>query len=140
LPEYDPENIFARILRGEIPCHKIYEDESNLGLMDIMPRGMGHCLVIPKVPVRNILDAPDSVLSTLYTTVAKVGRAAKSAYDADGLTIQQFNETAGGQMIFHMHVHIIPRFEGVALRPHSGEMEKPEILAQGAERIRAFLT
>lgn len=137
---YDSENVFAKILRGELPCHKIYEDEWNFGIMDIMPRGEGHCLVIPKAPVRNLLDASDEVLIRLYPAIAKVGRAAKSAFNADGLTIQQFNEAAGGQIVFHLHVHIIPRFDGVKLRPHTGEMEDNAILAAGADKISQALS
>jgi len=136
---YDSNNVFAKILRGEMPCQRIYEDEHNLGFMDIMPRCEGHCLVIPKEPARNILDVSDAALGRLHVAVAKVARAAKAAFGADGLTIQQFNETAGGQVVFHLHVHILPRFEGVALRPHTGAMEKPEILAANAEKIRAAL-
>lgn len=139
MSSYDQDNIFAKILRGEMPCHKIYEDDANFGFMDIMPRGDGHCLVIPKAPVRNILDASDGVLSALYPAVAKVSRAAKQAFDADGLTIQQFNEPAGGQIVFHLHVHVIPRFEGIKLRPHTGEMADGGILASQAEKIRAVL-
>lgn len=137
--DYDTDNIFAKILRGEIPCQKIYEDDDNFAFMDIMPRGDGHCLVIPKAPVRNILDADDAVLSKLYPAVATVARAARKAFAADGLTIQQFNEPAGGQVVFHMHVHVIPRFAGVSLRPHTGDMEKPDVLAANAEKIRAAL-
>lgn len=137
--DYDPDNVFAKILRGEMPCHQIYEDQHNFAFMDIMPRGDGHCLVIPKAPVRNILDADDAVLTALYPAVAKVARAAKQAFDADGLTIQQFNEPAGGQVVFHMHVHIIPRFADVSLRPHTGDMEKDEVLAANAEKIREAL-
>lgn len=137
---YDSDNVFAKILRGELPCHKIYEDEWNFGLMDIMPRGEGHCLVIPKAPVRNLLDASDEVLEKLYPAVARVARAAKTAFNADGLTVQQFNEAAGGQVVFHMHVHIIPRFEGVNLRPHTGEMEDNALLAASAEKMRQVLS
>ncbi len=137
--QYDDSNIFAKILRGELPCHKIYEDADNFAFMDIMPRGPGHCLVLPKAPVRNILDAPDDVLERLYPAVSKVARAAKAAFAADGVTIQQFNEQAGGQVVFHMHVHVIPRFAGVSLQPHSGQMEKPDILAENAARIRKAL-
>jgi histidine triad (HIT) family protein len=136
---YDPQNIFARILRGELPAEKLYEDEATLAFMDIMPRADGHCLVIPKAPVRNLLDASSSDLASLYAAVQKVGRAAMSGMDADGLTIQQFNESAGGQVVFHMHVHILPRHEGVSLRPHTGEMAKPEVLAANAAKIRAAL-
>lgn len=136
---YDANNIFARILRGELPCHKIFEDGDNFAFMDIMPRGPGHCLVIPKAPVRNLLDAPDSVLARLQPAVAKIARAAKAAFAADGVTINQYNEQAGGQVVFHLHVHVIPRFAGVALKPPAAGMEKPGVLAEHAEKIRAAL-
>ncbi|MEZ5872298.1 MAG: HIT family protein [Nitratireductor sp.] len=139
MTSYDTNNIFAKILRGEIPCHKIFEDDHNFAFMDIMPRGDGHCLVIPKAPIRNILDADDTALAALYPAIARVARAAKTAFNADGLTIQQFNEPAGGQVVFHMHVHVIPRFLGISLRPHTGEMEKPDVLAAHAAKIRNAL-
>ena len=136
---YDDTNVFAKILRGELPSHKIYEDAETFAFMDIMPRGDGHCLVIPKQPSRNILDADAASLATLIASVQKVSRAVVKAFSADGVTVQQFNEPAGGQIVFHLHFHVIPRFDGVALRPHSGEMEKPEILAANAGKIRAAL-
>lgn len=132
---YDPENIFTKILRGDLPAHRVYEDEHTYAFMDIMPRGDGHCLVIPKEGARNILDVkPDSLNATMQT-VQRIARAVMKAFDADGVTIQQFNETAGGQMVFHLHFHIIPRFEGVSLKPHSGQMERPDVLAAHAEKI-----
>lgn len=134
-PSYDNDNVFAKILRGEMPCHKIYEDDDTFAFMDIMPRGDGHCLVIPKRPARNILDVSPEDLASVMATVQKVSAAAIEAFGADGLTIQQFNEQAGGQVVFHLHVHIIPRFEGVKLRPHTGEMENQEILKQNAEKL-----
>ena len=136
---YDDTNVFAKILRGELPSHKIYEDAETFAFMDIMPRGDGHCLVIPKTPSRNILDADPQSLATLIASVQKVSRAVVKAFSADGVTVQQFNEPAGGQIVFHLHFHVIPRFDGIALRPHSGEMEKPEILAANAGKIRAAL-
>lgn len=136
---YMPDNVFARILRGELPAHKVYEDDDVLAIMDIMPRADGHTLVIPKVPARNILDIEPDALATLYKGVQKVAIAVKRAMAADGLTIQQFNEPAGGQVVFHIHVHILPRWDGVALRPHTGEMAQPEVLAAHAERIRGAL-
>jgi histidine triad (HIT) family protein len=135
---YDDGNVFARILRGEIPCHKVYEDEATLAFMDIMPRGEGHTLVIPKAPARNILDADPQGLADVIKTVQKVARAVKQAFSADGVTIQQFNEAAGGQVVFHLHVHVIPRFEGVAMKP-PGTMGDPEALARNANKIRAAL-
>ena len=136
---YDSQNVFAKILRGELPCHKVYEDEATLAFMDVMPRADGHVLVIPKTPSRNILDvAPDDLCAT-YRTVQKIARAAKAAMGADGLTIQQFNEGAGGQVVFHLHVHVLPRWNGVPLRPHTGQMADQAVLREQAERIRAAL-
>ena len=136
---YDKNNVFAKILRGELPSHKLYEDDETFVLMDIMPRGDGHCLVIPKKPARNILDVEEDSLAAVMRTVQKLARATKAAFNADGVTIQQFNEQAGGQVVFHLHVHIIPRFEGVPLRPHTGEMADNAVLAEQAEKIRAQL-
>ena len=136
---YDPHNVFAKILRGELPCHKVHEDEHTLALMDIMPRGDGHTLVIPKNPARNLLDVAEADLSNTIIAVQRIARAAKTAMKADGVTIQQFNETAGGQVVFHLHFHIIPRWDGVALRPHTGEMAPSEKLQAQAKLIRAAL-
>ena len=136
---YQDDNIFAKILRGEIPSHKLYEDADTFAFMDIMPRGDGHCLVIPKKPSRNLLDVEEDSLAAVARTTQKLARAVLSAFSADGVTVQQFNEPAGGQVVFHLHFHIIPRFEGVPLRPHTGEMEKPEILAANAEKIKSAL-
>ncbi|MBD3844984.1 HIT family protein [Bosea sp. SSUT16] len=136
---YDPSNVFAKILRGELPSQTVYEDAETLAIMDIMPRADGHVLVLPKAACRNIFDAPPEALKAVALTTQKLSHAVKAAFDADGLTIQQFNESAGGQVVFHLHVHVMPRFEGVALRPHTGAMEKPEILAAHAEKIRAAL-
>lgn len=135
---YDSNNIFARILRGELPAHPIYEDADTFALMDIMPRGAGHCLVIPRKPARNILDADPESLAAVIKTVQKICGAVVKAFAAPGVTVQQFNEEAGGQVVFHLHFHVIPRFDGVALKP-PGTMEKPEILAANAEKIRAAL-
>jgi histidine triad (HIT) family protein len=107
--------------------------------MDIMPRGDGHVLVIPKVPARGLLDISPADLATFMTRVQKVAAAVKAGMKADGLTIQQFNESAGGQVVFHLHVHVLPRWEGVSLKPHSGAMEKPEVLKAHADKIRAAL-
>ncbi|MEP4032122.1 MULTISPECIES: HIT family protein [Stappiaceae] len=138
-PAYDDQNVFAKIMRGEIPSHKIYEDDKTLVIMDIMPRGDGHVLVIPKAPSRNILDIATEDLNAVMATAQKMARAVIKAFDADGTTIQQFSEPAGGQVVFHTHVHVIPRFEGVALRPHTGEMADNDVLAANAEKIRAAL-
>jgi histidine triad (HIT) family protein len=139
MADYDPENVFAKILRGEFPCHKVHEDDDTLVIMDIMPRGDGHVLVIPKAPSRNILDIETRDLAALYATVQRIARAAIGAFGAEGVTIQQFNEPAGGQVVFHTHVHVIPRHAGVALKPHSGEKADNAVLAAQAEKLRAAL-
>lgn len=136
---YDPNNIFAKVLRGEIPSHKIYEDEHTLAFMDVMPQVDGHCLVIPKVGSRNLLDAELSTLTPLMATVQKVARATKVAFNADGLQIRQYNEPAAGQTVFHLHFHILPLNEGQTLRPHSGKMADHGLLAKQAEKIRNAL-
>ncbi|WP_271896522.1 HIT family protein [Candidatus Phyllobacterium onerii] len=136
---YDANNIFAKILRGEIPSHKLYEDEGTYAFMDVMPQGKGHCLAITKAPFRNILDVDQASLSAVITTTQKLARAVKTAFDADGVTVIQFNEPAAGQTVFHLHFHVIPRFDGVALRPHTGEMEDQNVLAENAEKIRQAL-
>ena len=139
LPVYDAANIFAKILRGEMPAHKIYEDADTFAFMDIMPRADGHCLVIPKGPARNVFDATPDQLAACARTVQRLSRAAMSAFAADGITIQQFNEQAGGQVVFHLHYHVLPRHAGVNLKPHTGQMEKPEILLANAAKLRAAL-
>lgn len=136
---YQNDNIFAKILRGEIPSHKLYEDSETVAFMDVMPQGKGHCLVIPKRAARNMLDADQAMLTAVIDTTQKLAIAVKKAFDADGVQIVQFNEAASGQTVFHLHFHVIPRFEGVALRPHSGPMEDQGVLAQNAEKIRAAL-
>ena len=136
---YDDQNVFAKILRAEMPAHKIYEDDQTLAFMDIMPRGDGHALVIPKQPARNLLDASDEILAAVASTSRKIAHAAMVAFDADGVTVQQFNEPAGGQVVFHYHVHVIPRFGGVALLPHTGEMADGDVLKEHAEKLRAAL-
>jgi histidine triad (HIT) family protein len=136
---YDPANIFAKILRGELPAHKVFEDADTLAMMDIMPRSDGHCLVIPKTAARNVLDATPAQLGACLLTVQRISRAAMIAYAAQGITIQQFNEAAGGQVVFHLHYHVLPRHSGVQLRPHTGQMEKPDVLAAHAEKLRQAL-
>ena len=137
---YDTNNIFAKILRGELPCHKVYEDDHVLAFLDIMPRAPGHVLVLPKAPARNLLDVSPEDLAHVMRVSQKVARAAVKAFGADGITVQQFNESAGGQVVFHLHVHVVPREAGVAMKPPASEMEKPEILAANAEKLREALT
>ncbi len=137
---YDTDNVFARILRGELPSHTVYEDEATVAIMDIMPRADGHVLVIPKAACRNVLDAPPEAMQAVALTTQRLARAVKAAFAADGVTIQQFNEAAGGQVVFHLHVHVIPRHDGVAMRPHTGAMADAEVLKANAEKIRLALT
>jgi histidine triad (HIT) family protein len=136
---YDPDNVFAKILRGEMPAHKVYEDAETLAFMDIMPRCAGHTLVIPKTPARNLLDASPAQLAACMRTVQKVSVAVMKAFDATGITLQQFNEPSGGQVVFHLHFHVMPRWEGASLGPHTGKMEKQEVLAGNAEKVRKAL-
>ncbi|WP_299356134.1 HIT family protein [uncultured Shimia sp.] len=135
---YDTDNIFAKILRGEIPSERLYEDDETYALMDIMPRADGHCLVIPKTPCRNMLDASHGQLSACMNTVQKLSAACMTGFDADGITLQQFNEAPGGQEIFHLHFHILPRYEGIKLRP-PGQMADFAVLKTQADKIRAAL-
>ena len=137
---YDDSNIFAKILRGEIPSIRVYEDDAVVAFMDVMPQAEGHTLVLPKAPSRNLLDAKSATLAPLMAAVQKVARAVKAAFNADGVTVIQFNEPAAGQTVFHLHVHVIPRFEGVPLKPHTGKMEDAAALQASAEKIRKALT
>lgn len=136
---YDPKNIFAAILKGQLPSHKVYEDELTYAFMDIMPRADGHVLVIPKAPSRNILDMENEDLAAVARTIKKVALAARETFKADGVTILQANESAGGQVVFHTHFHVLPRWNGVPLRPAAQEVASPELLATQAEQLRKAL-
>lgn len=139
MPSYDPNNIFAKILRGELPSYKVYEDDKTLAFLDIMPRSPGHTLVLPKAPARNILDIGADDLAHVMMTAQKIAKAAMTVFSADGITIQQFNEGAGGQVVFHLHVHVIPRKTGVVMKPPASEKEKPEVLAEHAKALAAAI-
>ena len=139
MPSYDNNNIFAKILRGELPCYKVYEDEKCLAFLDIMPRAPGHMLVLPKAPARNLLDAAPEDLAAVAQAAQKVAKAAMQVFGADGVTVQQFNEGAGGQVVFHLHVHVIPRKVGIAMKPPASEKEKPDVLADHALKLAAAL-
>lgn len=136
---YDVNNVFAKILRGEMPAHKVFEDAATLAFMDIMPAVDGHVLVVPKVACRNLLDCPASALADVIATTQRVAIAAQKAFLADGVTVQQFNEKAGGQEVFHLHFHILPRQMGEHVRPLPRGFGDPKILAAHAESIRAAL-
>ncbi len=135
---YDTQNIFAKILRDEMPCNKVYEDEKTFAFMDIMPRTVGHTLVIPKNGARNILDVKPEDLQAVILTSQKVGQAAMKAFDAPGLSIMQFNEAAGGQEVYHLHFHVLPRYDGVALLP-PGKMGDQKLLVEHAQKISSVL-
>jgi len=139
MPSYDPQNIFAKILRGELPCHKVYEDDKVLAFLDIMPRAPGHTLVLPKAPARNLLDVKPGDLAAVTEAAQKIAQAAMKVFSADGITVQQFNEGAGGQVVFHLHMHIIPRKAGVAMKSPASEKEKPEVLSDHALKLAAAL-
>ncbi|MBB3288897.1 MULTISPECIES: HIT family protein [Rhizobium] len=134
-PAYDDNNIFAKILKGEIPSYRVYEDEHTVAFMDVMPQSPGHTLVVPKAPSRNIFDADPAALQQAITVVQKIAVAVREAFEADGVYIAQFNEPPAGQTVFHLHFHVIPRLEGVALKPHSGKMEDGAVLAENARKI-----
>jgi len=136
---YDENNVFAKVLRGEIPCHKIYEDGDTLAFLDIMPRSEGHALVITKERARDLFDVSPDALAKLMAVVQKLAPKVKEAMGAEGVLIQQFNGEAAGQTVFHLHVHIVPRKEGEMLKPHAGTMEDQAKLAATAEKIRAKL-
>lgn len=139
MASYDPDNIFAKILRGEIPCFKVYEDDRCLAFLDIMPRTPGHTLVLPKSPARNILDVAPEDFAHVMKVAQKIAKTAVEVFDADGVTVQQFNEPAGGQVVFHLHVHVIPRKDGVPMKPAASVKEDMAVLAEHARRLSAAL-
>jgi histidine triad (HIT) family protein len=139
MPAYDPNNIFAKILRGEMPSYKVYEDDKTLAFLDIMPRAPGHALVLPKAHARNILDIAPDDFAAVAKTAQKIAQATMKVFGADGITLQQFNEGAGGQVVFHLHLHVIPRKNGMPMKPPASEKEKPEVLADQALKLAAAL-
>lgn len=139
MTDYDDDNIFAKILRDEIPCHKVYEDDDTLVFMDVMPQADGHALVIPKAPSRNLLDAAPMTLGNLIAVTQMIAQASMKAFNADGITINQFNEAPAGQSVFHLHFHVIPRHDGVPLKGHSGVMADSKLLADHAEQLKSAL-
>jgi len=136
---YDQSNIFARILRGEIPCQKIYEDDGTLAFMDIMPRSDGHALVIPKAPSMGLDDAKPETIAKLMAVVQRLAPKIRDALGASGYRLAQFNGAEAGQTVFHLHFHIIPMYAGVALRPHGGKMGDPATIMAFADKIRKAL-
>jgi len=140
MPTYEADNIFAKIIDGNIPSHKVYEDDNFLAMMDVFPQSRGHVLVLPKRPSRNLLDADPAVLASVMPMVQKIARAVVKATGADGFRLAQFNEAPAGQSVFHLHFHIIPAYEGEAIRPHGAQNKADDTeLAALATKIRAAL-
>ena len=139
MPSNDPTNVFAKILRGELPSYKVYEDARAFAFLDIMPRAAGHTLVLPKAPARNILDVSRDDLAHVMQVTQRIAQAAMSAFAADGITVQQFNEPAGGQVVFHLHMHVMPRHDGVALLPPASRKEDVKVLEENAAKLAAAL-
>jgi histidine triad (HIT) family protein len=136
---YDDQNVFAKILRGEIPCYRVYENPHTLAFLDIMPRSPGHTLVIPKAAARGILDIAPDALAEVARTAKKIALAAVAAFDAEGIIIQQFSEAASGQVVFHLHMHVMPIKTGVELLPPQTRKEDPSVLEEHAARMIAAL-
>lgn len=137
--KYDPDNIFAKILRGEIPAFRVHEDEHTLAFMDVMPQSAGHTLVITKARARNFFDIEPEALANLIKATQYVAAGVREAFKPDGMRIIQFNEAAAGQTVFHIHFHIIPCYEGQELRMHARQMADKEVLADHAERVKQAL-
>jgi histidine triad (HIT) family protein len=136
---YDPSNIFAKIIAGEIPSHKVFEDDTALVMMDIFPQSRGHTLVIPKAQSRNLLDADPAALSAVMPLVQRVAKALMQTTKADGIRLAQFNEAPAGQTVFHLHFHLIPAYEGVAMGAHASGRADDAELAQLAKEIASNL-
>lgn len=136
---YDNNNVFAKILREEIPSHRVYEDDFTLAFMDVMPQIDGHTLVIPKTLSEDLLDADPECLGHTLRTVQRVATAVKAAFAAPGIMIAQLNGPAAGQTVFHLHFHILPRYDGVEFRMHARDMADQALLARHAEMIRAAM-
>ena len=137
---YDSDNIFAKILRGEIPAVKVYEDDQTLAFMDVMPQSPGHTLVISKSAAENLYDLSPEAGNAVLATVQKLAAAVRDGMSADGIMINQFNGPVAGQTVFHFHMHIVPRYQGVPLRRHTGDMENIDVLEKQAEKISAALS
>jgi histidine triad (HIT) family protein len=136
---YDDQNIFAKILRGELPCAKVFENDRTFAFMDIMPRSPGHTLVIPRAGARNLLDIREEDFMEVARTTRIIARAAMKAFAADGIIIQQFSEPASGQVVFHLHMHVMPVKDGVALLPPQSRKEDPKVIEEHAAKLIAAL-
>ena len=136
---YQPDNVFAKILAGELPAHTVYRDEHSLAFMDLMPQSPGHTLVIPTAPAENLFDVPTDALMQTIATTQRIAAAVKTAFSAEGVMIAQLNGAAAGQTVFHLHFHIIPRSGGADFGIHARDMEDGAVLAEHAERIKHAL-
>ena len=136
---YDDQNIFAKMLRGEIPCYKVFENRHTLAFLDIMPRSPGHTLVIPKAPARGILDIAADDFAEVARTAKTIAIATVKVFDAEGIIIQQFSEAASGQVVFHLHMHVMPMKTGVDLLPAQTRKEDAAVLEAHAKRMIAAL-
>ncbi|MET4114290.1 histidine triad (HIT) family protein [Bradyrhizobium sp. JR1.5] len=136
---YDDQNVFAKILRGEVPCFEVFRDDHSLAFLDIMPRSPGHTLVVPRAPARGILDIADDDLAAVARTAKRIAIAAMKAFDAEGIILQQFSEPASGQVVFHLHMHVMPVRAGIALLPAQTRKEDMTVLAAHARRMIAAL-
>lgn len=136
---YDNDNIFAKILRGDAPCQNLFEDDETLAFLNIMPESKGHSLVIPKSAASNIYQIDESYLIAMARTSKRMAEALRKAFRPDGMLVYQLNGKAAGQTVFHIHTHLVPRYEGVPLRSHEEGIEASEVLESQAEKIRAAL-
>jgi len=136
---YDNDNIFARIIRGDAPSYRVFEDESTFAFLDVMPQSDGHTLVLPKTPAENLFDLDDASMAALMRTVKLVATGVSNAFKPDGIRLMQLNGPAAGQTVFHIHMHIVPCYEGMPRRTHSLEMADSAVLEKQAEILRAAL-
>lgn len=136
---YDPNNIFARILRGELPAHKVHEDDATIAILDVMPQSDGHALVIPKAAAENLFELDDGAAAAVLRTGRRVALAMREAFRPDGITLLQFNGAEAGQTVFHFHLHVVPRYAGQPLRAHGRGFAEQALLAEQAARLKAAL-
>ena len=134
---YDPNNIFAKILRGEVPSHKVYEDEDTIAILDVMPQSDGHTLVIPKAPAENLFELDTAMAEAVMRTGQRMALAVRRAFHPDGVTLMQFNGAEAGQTVFHFHLHVVPRYAGQPLLAHGRGFADPAVLAEHAARLRS---
>lgn len=138
-PGYDPDNIFAKILRDEAPAHRVFEDEHTVAIMDVMPQSEGHTLVLPRTAARDLFDLPPDALRAVMDTTRHVAQGLRKAFGPDGVMLVQYNGAAAGQTVFHFHMHVIPRWDNRPLRGHGRGLADPAQLQEQAQRLRQAL-